>query len=160
MITDTKQLEEITKLIFDRTYCSVSYPIGCLSKEWKFERESRISITLSQAQMERSYNTKVASSMVKEIQIRYPLMSYRLLTFNKFASTYGTWFATHLFANRNSDSITYRTRLGLNSKIACEQFINDPTSQKAIGPDSKAQSDGNRIYNKLGLVKSDSKLRG
>ncbi|KAM0168372.1 hypothetical protein ACHAPF_011053 [Botrytis cinerea] len=44
-------------------------------------------------------------------------------------------------------------------KIACEQFINDPTSPKAIGLDSQAQGDSNRIYNELGLLKVEFKLK-
>ncbi|KAK8910022.1 hypothetical protein QC760_001003 [Botrytis cinerea] len=70
-----------------------------------------------------------------------------------------TWLATHLFANRTSNAITYHNRLGLNNKIACEQFINDPTSPKAIGPDSQAQGDGNRVYNEFGLLKVELKLK-
>lgn len=83
------------------------------------------------------------------------------LTFQQIRDhpNYGIWLATHLFANRSSNAITYRNRLGLNSKIACEQFINDPTSPKAIGPDSQAQGDSNRIYNELGLLKVEFKLK-
>jgi len=83
------------------------------------------------------------------------------LTFQQIHNhpNYRTWLATHLFANRSSNAITYHNRLGLNNKIACEQFINDPTSPKAIGPDSQAQGDGNRVYNEFGLLKVELKLK-
>lgn len=91
------------------------------------------------------------------------LSHYKLspLTFQQIRDhpNYGIWLATHLFANRSSNAITYCNRLGLNSKIAYKQFINNPTFPKAIGSDFQTQGDSNRIYNEFGLLKVEFKLK-